>query len=113
MGEPLWHSLKAILLGTMECSRDWMVVQKQLKAASPSVIPMLHDASDRLSRELHVWVEGRVPPGERFAAQLQLNIALSAVLTAFDQWDVAQPFETFLETTRDYLDQIGHAFSTD
>ena len=112
-GEPLWHSLTAILLGTIACSPDWVLVQKLLKAAEPAATPTPHDAGDRLSRELYAWVEARQPPEGRAAGHLQLNIALSAVMTAFDQWDVEQPFGTFAGTVRAYLDQLGRAFLAD
>ncbi len=113
LGEPLWQSLTAILLGSIECSRDWVKVQKLLKAAEPASNPMMHDAGDRLFRELYAWVEARIPPEGRAAGHLQLNIALSAVMTAFEQWDIEQPFETLVGTVSAYLDQLGRAFAAD
>jgi hypothetical protein len=41
---------------------------------------------------------------------LQLAVAQSALIAAFEQWDGEQPFGTYLSTARAYLDRLTCAF---
>ncbi|WP_203855232.1 hypothetical protein [Plantactinospora mayteni] len=40
-------------------------------------------------------------------ARLQLNVALAALRSAYEEWQVDQPFDRFLATARAYLQQLA------
>jgi AcrR family transcriptional regulator len=111
--EPLWRSLTAVLLASMEQVQESIRALKQLKATSPGSGPSLHSANDPLTRQFGTWVQDRVPAERQAEARLQINVALAALTTAFEDWDSQQPFEAFLDTARRYLDQLSCAFPND
>ena len=111
--EPLWQSLTAVLLGCMDHSRDWLVAQKQVKAASPALARSLQECGNRVNAEVGEWVGRRTRVAPDPMAQLQLNTAMGAVMTAFEEWSPERPFDEFLTTACGYLDRLGRAFSGD
>jgi AcrR family transcriptional regulator len=111
--EPLWRSLTEVLLGSMEQGRDWLIAQKLLRAASPDAGPSVTGTNARLTLELRAWVEERTAAQQLPGARLQLNIAVSAVLTAFDDWEPEQSFGALISTAARYLEVLGRAFSAD
>jgi AcrR family transcriptional regulator len=106
--EARWQSLTVLLLRCMEDLADWLRTIKKLKA-TPGPAPALHTANSPISG-LDAWVVDQAPAEQRAEARLQLAVAQSALIAAFEQWDGEQPFETYLSTARAYLDRLACAF---
>jgi hypothetical protein len=99
-----------VILGCAELSKDWLVAQKLVKDSAPDEIHSMHETDNLLITFLRDWVDRRTPPGELAQAHLQLNVAMSATMTAFTDWSADKPFEEFLATATDFLHQLGRAF---
>ena len=110
--EPLWEALSAVILEGLRHGHDFVAAQKAMKASSPALADVLHRASEHVIADLRDWATARVPTVERPLALLQLNAAIGAMTTAFEQWDVDQPYAAFLGLAEDYLARLGRAFAT-
>ncbi|WP_405484299.1 TetR/AcrR family transcriptional regulator [Streptomyces sp. NBC_00009] len=94
--EPLWDSLTVILTGFVESLRDRMPLQRRLKAQSPALAQSGQNFGEAFFTELRKWVTSRTAPGADLSATLQVNLALAAVITAYDTWPDDEPFDGFL-----------------
>lgn len=106
-GEPLWQSLTAVLLGSLDRGREWITALHQLQQASAE---SPRSASIPLARELRAWIDDRTDPQQRAEAHLQLNVALAAISSAFEEWPPTTPFDTLLGIARRHLDRLAVAF---
>jgi AcrR family transcriptional regulator len=111
-GEPLWTSLQEILLGYLSLHGDRIVVQKRLKAASPTLGASMRDSSDRFQAELRAWAAARTPAGQELRSALLVNAAVAAMATASALWSPDDGFGRYLELARECLAQIGRGLAS-
>ena len=111
--ELLWDSLTAVTLGYMELSAAWLEAQKSAKESNPHLARIVHDANRRYERDLQQWVKDRSTPEQHPAAELQLNVALAVIETAFRQWLPGEPMRTLLAKADHYMRLLRPASTTD
>ena len=103
--EPLWTSLTAVLLDYGESRRATMPRNHRLKAQSPTLAQSAHAFGDRLRTDLRTWVPGRVPGNDTLIATPQLNLALTASMTAYQSRQADEDFDVLTRRTRQCLDR--------
>jgi len=105
--EPLWDSLSAILTGFCENLRDRMPLQRRLKAESPAFTQSAQSFGEQFFSDLRHWVESRITSSDELTPILQLNLAVAAMITAYETWPAAEPFDAFLRHLDRCLRQAG------
>ncbi len=108
--ESLWHSLTTVMLGNLEGSQVLITARKALHASSPAMSHLMQTGSKPMVAEILDWAETRLPPSERLQARLQLNALTAAIATAFEQWDVSEPYERFTELARSHAARLARSF---
>ncbi|MFJ9211412.1 TetR/AcrR family transcriptional regulator [Streptomyces sp. NPDC102264] len=105
--EPLWDSLTAILTGFCESLRDRMPLQRRLKAQSPAFAQSAQRFGEQFFKDLRRWVESRITSADELTPILQLNLAVSATITAYETWPAEESFNRFLRRLERCLRQAG------
>jgi AcrR family transcriptional regulator len=101
--EPLWEALVAVLLAFNETLRDRMPLQRRLKQDSPSLARSSENFGRQFLEELRAWVAARPEAGSGRTASLQLNVAVAAMSTAYQEWDADESFDDYLARLRQNL----------
>ncbi|WP_063046198.1 TetR/AcrR family transcriptional regulator [Nocardia pseudovaccinii] len=109
--EPLWQALSAVLLEGIEATGDFVVAIRRIKATAPAGAATFGAGTRWITEDLRLWLEQRIPTPQLPVALLQLNLAMAALHTAYQQWQPAEPFETLVDTVRGYLAAAGHGFT--
>lgn len=109
---PLWQALSAILLEGVEATCDFVIAIRRIKATAPTGAATFGTGTRWIVEDLQLWLQQRTPADELPTAQLQLNLAMAALQTAYQQWQPTEPFETLVSTARDYLAVAGHGFTS-
>jgi AcrR family transcriptional regulator len=110
-GEPLWTSLREVLLGYLRLHGNRMVVVKRLKAASPTLGASMRDSGDRFRADLRAWVASRTPPGCELRSTLLLNSAIAAVVTAEALWSPDDGSERYLQLASECFAQVSQGLA--
>jgi AcrR family transcriptional regulator len=106
-GEPLWVSLRAALLEYVAGHGESIDTHKRLTAGSYSLTESRRDTLDQIHDELLEWATARSPDASALETALPVNVALAAILTAFDAWQVDEGMARLAELARDCLDQAS------
>ena len=109
-GEPLWTSLREMLLGYLATFSDRLVVQKRLKATSPKLAESTRDLSELFATELRAWVTERSGPGNELADALMLNTAQAVMQTTYSMWSPDDGFDRLLEIARECFTRASNGF---
>ncbi|MFF7889948.1 hypothetical protein ACH40F_56130 [Streptomyces sp. NPDC020794] len=80
-----------------------MPLNHRLKAHSPALAQSAHAFGDHLRTDLYTRVPGRVPRDDTLIATLQLNLALTASMTAYQSWQADEDFDVLTRRTRQCL----------
>jgi AcrR family transcriptional regulator len=85
-GEPLWLSLRELLLGYTAATADRMILQRRVRLASPSLAECSREVGDRFWEYVRAWAATR---GERDDLRLDLtvNAARTVLATACPYWE--------------------------
>ncbi|MBP2329492.1 AcrR family transcriptional regulator [Kibdelosporangium banguiense] len=110
--EPLWQAITATVLQGLASIEDSFVALRRIKASAPTMAATFGKGSRWISEDLRSWVEQRTPAERLPSARLQLNVAMAAPQTAYEQWQPTEPFRTFIDTARAYLAATGQGFHT-
>jgi AcrR family transcriptional regulator len=105
--EPLWASLREVLLGYMATSGESAVVHKRLTAASLTLAKSRRDMSDRIHDELLEWARARDCGLSELECALAVNVAMAAVLTAYAIWEADDGVGRLAELAWACLDRAG------
>jgi AcrR family transcriptional regulator len=105
--EPLWDSLSAILTGFCESLHDRMPLQRRLKAESPAFAQSAQSFGEQFFSDLRHWAESRITDSDALTPILQLNLAVAAMITAYETWPAAESFDAFLRRLERCLRQAG------
>jgi AcrR family transcriptional regulator len=108
-GEPLWDSLSAILAGFCESLRARMPLQRRLKAESPAFAQSAQSFGEQFFSDLRHWVRSRMAGSDELTPILQLNLAITATITAYETWPENESFDGFLRHVERCLRQAGPA----
>lgn len=109
--EPLWRAIVEILLEGLTAIEDSFVALRRIKESSPDMAATFGKGSRWIAEDMRAWVEQRALDGDRPAALLQLNVAMAALMTAYQQWRPGRPFAEFLAAARLNLDRVGTGFA--
>ena len=82
-GEPLWVSLRELLIGYTGATADRMILQRRVRLASPSLAGCSREVGDRFWDFARQWA-GR--PGD-LRLDLTVNAARTVLSTACPHWD--------------------------
>lgn len=110
---PLWQAIAEVMLTGLAAIEDSFVALRRIKESSPAMAATFGKGSRWIAQDLQDWVDRRTPADQLPAARLQLNVAMAALMTAYQQWQPDQPFADFLAAARSHLDRLGVAFSAD
>src|SRR6266568_2017525 len=102
--EPFWVALSDAVVEGLSASEAFLVAHKKIKMSSASLGDMFARSGDWIEQSLSAWVDARIPASESARGRLQLNIAMAALKTAWDDWQTSEPFGSFLDRARTYLD---------
>ncbi|MFI2635411.1 hypothetical protein ACH5A2_34320 [Streptomyces collinus] len=108
----MWTSLTAVLLDYVESQRDTMPLNHRIKAQSSTLAQSAHAFGDHLRTALYTRIPGRVPRDDTLIATLQLNLALTASMTAYRSWRTDEDFDVLTGRTSQCLDQAGAGFAS-
>jgi AcrR family transcriptional regulator len=78
-GEPLWISLRELLIGYTTAAADRMVLQRRIRQASPELAGCSRELADRFWVAARAWADGRVP--DPAADSLRLDLTVNAAQT--------------------------------
>jgi AcrR family transcriptional regulator len=85
-GEPLWVSLRELLLAYTAAAGDRMILQRRVRLASPELATCSRDVADRFWTAIHGWAASRTDlTGLRL--DLTVNAAQTVLNTACPHWD--------------------------
>jgi AcrR family transcriptional regulator len=106
-GEPLWTSLRAVLLRYVAWCANEIVVMRRLLDACPALAHSRRDMADHLHDELLEWAEHRHADAFALESVLLVNIAVTTVLTAYDAWTPHDGIGRLVQLTQDCFDRLG------
>jgi AcrR family transcriptional regulator len=87
-GEPLWSSLRELLLGYTSATAERMVLQRRIRVVSPELAGCSREVADRFWDVLRDWAAGRRELPD-FELDLTINAARTVLNTACPHWDAA------------------------
>lgn len=108
--EPLWPAMTAVVLEGLASIEDSFVALRRIKASAPEMNATFGKGIRWISDDLRAWAEQRAPADLLPSARLQVNVALAALATAYEQWHPAEPFGDFLDAVRANLAAAGAGF---
>ncbi|WP_353946406.1 TetR family transcriptional regulator [Streptomyces sp. HUAS MG91] len=107
-GESLWDSLTAVLVEVNEGLRERMPLMRRLKTQTPALARASQASGEQLRTDLQNWILAQVDGDEdAMTATLQLNLALAASATAYQNWRADEDFDTYLRRLTTCLEQAG------
>jgi AcrR family transcriptional regulator len=105
--ESLWTSLRAVFLRYVAWRANELIVQRRLIEACPKLAQSRRDVADHLRNELLAWAEHRHADTFALESVLLVNIAMAAVLTAYEAWEPDDGISRLVELTTSCLDRLG------
>ncbi|MET0496521.1 MAG: TetR family transcriptional regulator [Actinoplanes sp.] len=105
-GEPLWQSMREVLIGYTGATAERMILQRRLRLASPELAGCSREVTDHFWAALREWAATRTDlPAYRL--DLTVNAARTVLNTACPHW----PAETGLDGLHDLI-RTGFDFLT-
>jgi len=109
VNEALWDTLQAFFLAYTGGYPEKLTLQKQLLKANPSMAQARGDSGEQVSRFLVTWSEPRLTAQGQDPQQAAffVQMALTIVGTAFQQWPVEEGFPALHATIRQRFQLVG------
>lgn len=85
-GEPLWWSLRELLIGYTAAMAQRMLLQRRVREASPELSGCSREVADRFWDAAREWAGTRTP-GDDLRLDLTVNAARTVLTTACPHWD--------------------------
>ena len=105
-GEPLWVSLREVLLGYTAAAADRMVLQRRVRLASPELAGCSRELADQFWDAVRDWAADRAGLDE-LRLDLTINAARTVLNTSCPHWDAGSGIHGLHELIR-----AGFAFVT-
>jgi AcrR family transcriptional regulator len=107
--EPLWVSLREVLLGFVDAYGTKLAVLKGVLTSSPELARSSRDASGQFRSFMDGWIRDRAAARghDRFYAALLSGTAFTVLGTAFELWDPAKGFGQFTRLVRQGFTTAG------
>jgi len=100
--EPVWDSLREIVITYLAAKGEHIAIQKELKKASPKLAASFGERKTQMWPELHVWAAGRIGKDRSgMTLALTLSAAASVMSTAYDLWDVSRGTQHLIDLLRE------------
>lgn len=103
--EPVWTSLRELLLGYTGAVAERLVVQRRVRRASPALQSCARDVADRFWIAVRVWVAARPEPDAHL--DLAVDAARTVLSTACRRWDPDLGVDALHRLIRDGFDILG------
>jgi len=84
-GEPLWVSLREVLLGYTAANAERMLLQRRVRLASPELAGCSRELADQFWVAIHQWAAGRAALDD-LRLDLTINTARSVLNTSCPHW---------------------------
>jgi AcrR family transcriptional regulator len=107
-GEAMWTSLSEVLIAYVVALGPRVVTQKRLKSASPALASCGRALGDRIREGLETWGAERHSEMSPLQSSLLINLAVTALLTAYEAWDPDSGVAELTATARNCLDRVAH-----
>jgi AcrR family transcriptional regulator len=104
--EPLWLSLRELLLGYTEATAERMVVQRRVRHASPELATCSREVADHFWVALRDWAAGRAD-APALHLDLTVNAARSVLNTACPRWTAETGIAGLHELIHTGFDVLG------
>ncbi|GAA3335490.1 hypothetical protein GCM10020358_04020 [Amorphoplanes nipponensis] len=85
-GEPLWSSLREVLLGYTAATADRMLLQRRVRLASPELAGCSREVADQFWDAVRHWAADRAGL-DAWRLDLTVNAARTVLNTACPHWD--------------------------
>jgi len=85
-GEPLWLSLREVLLGYTAAAAERMLLQRRVRLASPELAGCSREPADQLWAAIREWAAGHVTLDD-LRLDLTVNAARTVLTTSCPHWD--------------------------
>jgi hypothetical protein len=105
-GEPLWASLREVLIGYTAAAADRMLLQRRVRLASPELAGCSRELADQFWVAARDWAAGRAGLDD-LHLDLTVNAARTVLNTSCPHWDAATGITGLHELIR-----AGFAFVT-
>jgi AcrR family transcriptional regulator len=103
--EPVWRSLRELLLGYTAASAERLIVQRRVRLASPELETCSRAVADQFWAAVRQWAATRDHPD--FRLTLAVNAAQTVLNTACPRWDVDHGIAGLHALIRDGFDAFG------
>ena len=104
--EPLWLSLRELLLGYTEATAERMVVQRRVRQASPELATCSREVADHFWIALRDWATGRAD-APALHLDLTVNAARTVLNTACPRWTADSGIAGLHQLIRTGFDVLG------
>ncbi|WP_433828303.1 TetR family transcriptional regulator [Actinoplanes sp. CA-015351] len=104
-GEPLWLSLRELILSYTSLTAERMIRQKSVLSVSPELSGCSRELADRFWDAVREWAIGRFP-GNDFHVDLQVNSARAVLNTVCPRWDAGTGIEGMHTLIREGFDLL-------
>lgn len=84
--EPLWWSLRELLIGYTGAAAERMILQRRVRLASPELSGCSREVADRFWAAAREWAAQRAPD-DGLRLDLTVNAAQTVLTTACPYWD--------------------------
>jgi AcrR family transcriptional regulator len=101
-GEPLWSSLRELILGYTALAYDRIHRQKGVLSASPELASCARELADRFWDAVRDWAGG-----DDFRIDLQVNAARAVLNTVCPRWDAATGLDGLHDLIRQGFEHLN------
>lgn len=105
-GEPVWSSLRELLIGYTGAVAERLTVQRRVRQASPELETCARDVADRFWVAVGQWAAGR-HDGPTLHLDLAVNAARTVLGTACPRWEPDHGIGALHALIREGFDLLG------
>lgn len=110
---PTWTLITELFTNGLARSEDWLRTLKHVCEASPEMAVPLLTGGLIVVDDMSEWLQQAAPRAQHPELRLQLNVAHTAVSTAFTGWSSHESYRRFLRAARSNLGRVGRGFASD
>ncbi|MFE3289541.1 TetR/AcrR family transcriptional regulator [Rhodococcus sp. NPDC059234] len=109
--EPMWESLREILIGTVGCDGSKLLLRKSMIEQCPALVQSAWASSEPFRTFVRGWVAQRLAlDDDAHRVSLVVNVAFAIVHAAYRSWDPQRGPGQFTDLVRDGFAVVGDGF---
>jgi AcrR family transcriptional regulator len=109
--EPMWVSLREILIGCVGCDGSKLLLRKNMIEQCPALFQSAWASSVPFRTFVRGWVAQRLAPDDdAYRVTLVVNVAFAIVHAAYRSWDPRRGPDQFVDLVRDGFAVVGDGF---